>query len=146
MAVARSRIRLSDLAVLDARVAERPGQRGIDIDAGDHQRPKKVPLAAFVDAEVRFEKLWRVDFLVTEFRLTEDFRLQHERDEILDAFPLDHCLRAFFVNGDVEFELPRRVEHVGLFLELVALFFEHFAEVFRLLRGEGSRVGVQSFC
>ena len=95
---------------------------------------------------MRFEQLRRVDLLVAEFCFAKDFRLQHKRNEILDALPLDYRLRPFLVNGDIQFQLPCRVKHVGFLLELVVLFLENHSKTFRLIRGEGCRVGMQSFC
>ena len=45
------------LAILNTGVAQFAGDFRIHINAGDDERSKKVALAAFVDAEVRFEKL-----------------------------------------------------------------------------------------
>ena len=50
--------------------------RCIHVHPRDDQWPEEIALPALVDAEVRLEAFRREDFLVAEFRLAEDFRLQ----------------------------------------------------------------------
>ena len=130
------RVGADALAVLHAGVDERARDGAIDVHARDHQRAEEIALAALVDAEVRLEFFRREHFLVAQFRLAENFRLQRELDEILRVLALDEHLRAFDVNGEVELALLRGVEGVGFLDELETHLGEAGAQLVGLCGGE----------
>ena len=94
---------------------QRAGDRLVHVNTGDNQRPKKIALAAFVDAEPGL-KLFRLRLeFVAERRLTEDLRLEGELDKLACAFALCEQLAAL-VPGDGEagtFEAVNGMRHVG---------------------------------
>ena len=138
-------IRSDRLAVLHPGIAERAGQGGIHVHACYDKRSKKISLSAFVDPEMRLEKLGRMDFLIPELRFTEHLWLKHECDKLLNAFPLDDSLRPLFINGKIELIFARRKEHVGLRFKLVALILQYLPELPGLGRRERRGVRVQRF-
>src|ERR1700675_4964804 len=87
-----TRVRGNSFAVLNARVQKVARDASIDIHARNHQRSKKIALSAFIHAEMRLEHLRRMYFLVTQFRFTENFRLELELHKLLHAFALHQNL------------------------------------------------------
>ena len=96
--------------------------------------PKKVALAAFVDAEVRFKHFGVEHLLVAEFGFAQNVRLQAKAHEVLGAATLDDRLGSFFVDGNREFVLLREVKRIGTRFELVSLFLQQALQ-FGGLRG-----------
>ena len=43
------------LAILNPRITEMPGEIPVEIDPGDYQRAKEIPLPTFIDPKVRLE-------------------------------------------------------------------------------------------
>ena len=93
----------------------------IDIDTGDHQRPEKVALAAFVDAEMRLEHFGIENLFIAELGFSEDLGFEPEFDKIFRASALDDELWSFLVNGDRELVSLRKVERVRARFEFVSL-------------------------
>ena len=110
-------------------------------DAGDHERPEEIALAAFVDAEMRLEHFRRMHFLITEPRFAENLRLQFETDEILDALALQEHLGSFFVNRDAQFILLGEKERVGLRRKIETGFLEQAPQRLDLLPRQQCGVG-----
>ena len=111
--------------------------RGVGENPGDDQRAEKIALAAFVDAEVRFEACGVEDFLIAEAGLAEDFGFEEEAHEVGAFLPLDKHLGALGIHRHVEFPFPRGEERVGFFQKLEAAPGEDLAE----RRGLGGREG-----
>src|SRR5438552_3531762 len=64
------------LAVRNSRIKKFSRDWGIDVDAGNDQRSKEIAFSALIDAEMRLEHFRRMNLLVAEFRLFENFWLQ----------------------------------------------------------------------
>ena len=137
-------IRTDPFAVLDAGVEKLPGDLAIHVNAGDHQRPEEIPLAAFIDPEMRLEHFRRVDFFVAELRFLEDLRLDLELDEFLDPLPLQQELRPLFVNRDTELVFLREEKRVWPLGEFETEIAKQSAKLRRLFSCE--RVSVGSHC
>ena len=103
------------LGILDAQFVQRAGDRFVHVNTGDNQRPKKIALAAFVDAEPGF-KLFRLRLeFVAERRFTEHLRFKGELDKLACAFSLREQFAAF-VKSDGQagaLEAVNGVRHVG---------------------------------
>ena len=100
----------------------------VDINAGDHQGPEKITLAAFVHAEMRFEHFRRVDFFVAQFRFAQNFRLQFELHELFHAFALDEHLWSLLINGHAQFIFLSKEKRVLLRRKLESKLIEHLDE------------------
>ena len=103
------------LGILDAQFVQRAGHRLVHVNTGDNQRPKKIALSTFVDAEPGLELFGlRLEF-VAERRFTEHLWLEGELDKLACAFALCEQLAAL-VPGDGEagtFEAVNGVRHGG---------------------------------
>ena len=137
MAVARSRMRLiggNAFAVRDPDLLELPREIAVHVNSGDDERAEEVALAAFVDAEVRLEHFGIEHLLVAELGFAENVRLQAKAHKVFGAPALNHRFRTFFVNGDRQLVLLRKVERVGTRFELVSFLPQQELQ-FRGLRG-----------
>ena len=108
-------------AVGDPDLLELPREIAIHINSGDDERPKKVALAAFVDAEVRLEHFRIEHLLIAQLGFAEDLGFQPEADKVFGASALNDRLRPFLINGDRQLVLLRKVERVGTRFEFVSL-------------------------
>ena len=136
MIFARARIRASDpIRLLSCIPASRNfrATRGIDIDARNDKWPKEIAFSAFIDTEMRLEHFWRMNLLVAEFRLLENFRLQLELDELLNPLALQQNLRALLVDSDAKFVLLREKERVRLWRKVEAKILKQRTKLSRLI-------------
>ena len=131
------------LAVLNSRIPQVPGEVAIEIDSGNHQRAKEIALAALIDAEVGLKLLGSMNLLITKAGLSEDFRLQHKGDEILQAPPLQHGLWAFLIHGNRELLLARRIERVRLLLKAKPPLIKEGSELFGLCQRQRVCLGME---
>ena len=53
------------LAVLHPRITKMTGQIPVEIDTRNDQWSEKIPLAAFINSEMRLEPFWRMDLFIT---------------------------------------------------------------------------------
>src|SRR3954447_3908455 len=136
------RVGTDPFAVDNAGIDQLSRDSTIDIHAGDHEWPKKIAFAAFIDAEVRLEHFRRVHLLIAELRFAQNFWLELELYELLDAFSLEQKLRPFLVDGRAELVLLREKERVGFRRECEAGLLEQGAQLFRLFVRERLRIGI----
>ena len=114
-------VRGNAFAVGDSDLLEVSREIAVYVDTGDDERAEEIALAAFVDAEVRLEHLGIEDLFVAELGFAENVRFEAKLHKVLGASSLDDHLRAFFVNGDRELVLLRKIERVRARFELVSL-------------------------
>jgi len=98
-----------------------PPKIAVHVNPCDDERAEKVALAAFVDAEVRLKHFRIEHLLVAELGLAKNVRLEAEPYEVFGAPALDHRFWPFFVDGDRQLVLLRKVERVGARFEFVSL-------------------------
>ena len=108
------RIGSDSLAVLDAGIEKRPRHRVIHVNSGNDERTEEIAFPAFIDAEMRLEHFWRMDLLVAELRLFQDFRLELELDELLNPPSLKQKLGTLLVNRDAQLVFLREEKRVRL--------------------------------
>src|SRR5262245_5050991 len=93
-------VRTDSFTVLHAEGEEMAGYLSFDIDAGDNERSKKISLAAFINAKMRFELFRLKQFFVTESRLFQDLGLQVEPDKLLCFLSLNNNFWPLLVHRD----------------------------------------------
>src|SRR5207245_11297880 len=116
----------------------------IHVNAGDHQRPKKIAFAAFIDSEMGLEHFWCMHFFVTKFGLAQNLRFQLELHELLHAFTLDENLWSFLVNRGAQFILLSGKKRVLLWRKFEPKFIEQRTKFRRLFTGKWVCIGIHS--
>lgn len=133
------------LAVSDSGIHQVPGDRGVGVDPGNHERTEEIAFATFIDPEMRREHLGLVNLFVAELGLTENLRFEREFHKVFGFPALDQHLRSFLVSGDVQLVLFARVECVGFLRKRKTLILEDAAELIGLLFGQGGGVAGKGF-
>src|SRR5437870_1322043 len=113
----------------------------VDVRPRDYQRAEKIPLATFVHTEVRLEHFRRMHFFVAQLRLAENFRLQFELHEFLQAFSLHEHLWSLLVNRHTQFALLPEENRPLLGRKLEAEFVEQSPQLWHLFISE--RMGIR---
>ena len=102
------------LGILHTQIVQRTGDRLVDVNAGDHKWPKKIALAAFVDAKARLELLRLCIKRIGERRLAKHLRLERKLNKLLRALALNQQLAALVpCHGNAgAFVTENRVRHL----------------------------------
>jgi hypothetical protein len=85
-----------------------PLDEPINVNPRYYQRTEEIAFPALVHTEMRLEHFGRVHFFVAELRFAQNFRLQFELHELLDAPALHQHLWSFFVNRYAQLVLLRK--------------------------------------
>ena len=105
---ANSCIGTDSLAVHHARIEEFARDPVVSVNPGYHQRPKEITFPALVHAEMRLEHFGRVHFFIPKLGFAQNFRLEFELHELLDAAALHQHFWSLLINRHAQLVLLRK--------------------------------------
>jgi len=130
----RATVKFKAGKIMRQRVEKLARDTPIDVNPRYYQRPEEIALPALVHTEMRLEHFGRVHFFVAQFRFAQNFRLQFELHELLDAPALHQHLWSFLVDRHAQLVLLRKKNGPILRRELEPGLLEQTAKLPHLLR------------